>query len=280
MCKMDIKQILKEQGFRFNKQFGQNFLTDTSLLNEIVDDSQIDGGTVLEIGAGAGTLTRQLSKRADRVIAFEIDRNLEQVLKITLETCSNVQVVIGDIMRYKVEDIETLCGGDFKVVANIPYYLTTPLIMTFVENSDKVQSLTLTIQKEVAERLAAKPATKDYGAITVAVNAVADVTLTRQLSRTLFYPQPNVDSAVVRIDMNRNKFDILNRKLFRKTVKTAFAMRRKTLVNNIMVGFAVDRNKAERLLRDSNLDVSCRGEELSVEQFVDLYKIIEQSGLQ
>ncbi len=277
---MDIKQILKEQGFRFNKQFGQNFLTDTSLLNEIVDDSQIDGGTVLEIGAGAGTLTRQLSKRADRVIAFEIDRNLEQVLKITLETCSNVQVVIGDIMRYKVEDIETLCGGDFKVVANIPYYLTTPLIMTFVENSDKVQSLTLTIQKEVAERLAAKPATKDYGAITVAVNAVADVTLTRQLSRTLFYPQPNVDSAVVRIDMNRNKFDILNRKLFRKTVKTAFAMRRKTLVNNIMVGFAVDRNKAERLLRDSNLDVSCRGEELSVEQFVDLYKIIEQSGLQ
>lgn len=280
MCKMDIKQILKEQGFRFNKQFGQNFLTDTSLLNEIVDDSQIDGGTVLEIGAGAGTLTRQLSKRADRVIAFEIDRNLEQVLKITLETCSNVQVVIGDIMRYKVEDIETLCGGDFKVVANIPYYLTTPLIMTFVENSDKVQSLTLTIQKEVAERLAAKPATKDYGAITVAVNAVADVTLTRQLSRTLFYPQPNVDSAVVRIDMNRNKFDISNRKLFRKTVKTAFAMRRKTLVNNIMVGFGVDRNKAERLLRDSNLDVSCRGEELSVEQFVDLYKIIEQSGLQ
>ncbi len=277
---MDIKQILKEQGFRFNKQFGQNFLTDTSLLNEIVDDSKIDGGTVLEIGAGAGTLTRQLSKRADRVIAFEIDRNLEQVLKITLETCSNVQVVIGDIMRYKVEDIETLCGGDFKVVANIPYYLTTPLIMTFVENSDKVQSLTLTIQKEVAERLAAKPATKDYGAITVAVNAVADVTLTRQLSRTLFYPQPNVDSAVVRIDMNRNKFDISNRKLFRKTVKTAFAMRRKTLVNNIMVGFGVDRNKAERLLRDSNLDVSCRGEELSVEQFVDLYKIIEQSGLQ
>lgn len=280
MCKMDIKQILKEQGFRFNKQFGQNFLTDTSLLNEIVDDSQIDGGTVLEIGAGAGTLTRQLSKRADRVIAFEIDRNLEQVLKITLETCSNVQVVIGDIMRYKVEDIETLCGGDFKVVANIPYYLTTPLIMTFVENSDKVQSLTLTIQKEVAERLAAKPATKDYGAITVAVNAVADVTLTRQLSRTLFYPQPNVDSAVVRIDMNRNKFDISNRKLFRKTVKTAFAMRRKTMVNNIMVGFGVDRNKAERLLCDSNLDVSCRGEELSVEQFVDLYKIIEQSGLQ
>ncbi len=277
---MDIKQILKEQGFRFNKQFGQNFLTDTSLLNEIVDDSQIDGGTVLEIGAGAGTLTRQLSKRADRVIAFEIDRNLEQVLKITLETCSNVQVVIGDIMRYKVEDIETLCGGDFKVVANIPYYLTTPLIMTFVENSDKVQSLTLTIQKEVAERLAAKPATKDYGAITVAVNAVADVTLTRQLSRTLFYPQPNVDSAVVRIDMNRNKFDISNRKLFRKTVKTAFAMRRKTMVNNIMVGFGVDRNKAERLLCDSNLDVSCRGEELSVEQFVDLYKIIEQSGLQ
>lgn len=273
---MDIKQILKDQGFRFNKQFGQNFLTDTVLLNGIVDDAEIDGGTVVEIGAGAGTLTRELAKRADNVIAFEVDRNLESVLKLTLAEFDNVQVVIGDVMRYDAQAIEDMCGTHFKVVANIPYYLTTPLIMMFVENSDKVDSLTLTVQKEVAERLAAKPSTKDYGAITVAVNAVADVTLTQELSRELFYPQPNVDSAVIRIDMNRNKYDISNRKLFRKTVKTAFAMRRKTLVNNLTVGFNLNRVVAEQITTQSNLSVGCRGEELSVEQFVKLYKTIER----
>jgi len=272
---MDVKQILKESGFRFNKQFGQNFLTDRVLLDEIVSDSAADGCTVLEVGAGAGTLTRQLSARADKVIAFEIDRNLEKVLQLTLADCDNVKVIIGDIMRYKMPQIEELCGGPFKLVANIPYYLTTPLIMMFVENSANVESMTLTIQKEVAERLTAQASTKDYGAITVAVNAVADVTLTRILPRELFYPVPNVDSAVVRIDMNRDKFDIPNKSLFRKTVKTAFAMRRKTLVNNLMVGFALNRNTAENILTSAGLKIGCRGEELSVEQFVTLYRAIE-----
>lgn len=273
---MDVKQILKDNNFRFNKQFGQNFLTDKDLLDEIVSDANVANDTVLEIGAGAGTLTRQLANCASKVIAFEIDRNLEKVLKVTLADCNNVEVVIGDIMRYKMAEIERLCGGAFKLVANIPYYLTTPLIMMFVEQSDNVGSLTLTIQKEVAERLSARPATKDYGAITVAVNAVADVTLTRVLPRELFYPVPNVDSAVVRIDMYRNKYDIANKALFRKTVKTAFAMRRKTLVNNLMVGFNFDRTTAESLLTANGLKTGCRGEELSVEQFVGLYRSIEQ----
>lgn len=276
---MDVKQILKEQNFRFNKQFGQNFLTDRALLDEIVTDAQVNGGTVLEIGAGAGTLTRQLSQHADKVIAFEIDRNLESVLKVTLQDCTNVQVVIGDVMRYNMAEIERMCGEPFKLVANIPYYLTSPLIMTFVEQSANVQSLTLTIQKEVAERLSAKPATKDYGAITVAVNAVADVTLTRVLNRELFYPVPNVDSAVVRIDMDRDKYDIPDKALFRKTVKTAFAMRRKTLVNNLMVGFSVNRQNAENILAEMNLPSNCRGEELSVEQFVQLCKVIQNRGI-
>lgn len=274
---MDIKQLLRDSGFRFNKQFGQNFLTDDILLQGICDDAEIHGGTVLEIGAGAGTLTRKLSQNADKVIAFEIDRNLEKILAVTLADCTNTQVVIGDVMRYKMNDIETLCGGEYKVVANIPYYITSPLLMNFVENGTKVTSLTLTIQKEVAERLSARPSTKDYGAITVAVQALADVFVTRILPRTLFYPQPNVDSAVVRIDIDRNKFDIADHKLFRKVVRVSFAMRRKTLVNNLTVGFGVDRNVAEKLLVDCNLSVGCRGEELSVEQFVALYKQIERS---
>ena len=276
---MDIKQLLKEMGFRFNKQFGQNFLTDENLLNNICIDAEIDGGTVLEIGAGAGTLTRVLSKHAEKVIAFEIDRNLVKVLNITLADCKNVRVVMADVMRYKMPELEALCGNSYRVVANIPYYLTSPLIMRFVEEAQNVTSLTLTIQKEVAERLAAKPSTKDYGAITVGVNAVADVEITRVLPRDLFYPQPNVDSAVVRIDFKRNKFDISNPILFRKVVRVSFAMRRKTLINNLAVGFAISKQQAEQILTECNLPISCRGEELSVEQFVQLYKTIEKFEL-
>ena len=276
---MDIKQLLREMGFHFNKQFGQNFLTDENLLNNICDDADVDGGTVLEIGAGAGTLTRVLSKHADKVIAFEIDRNLEKVLNVTLADCPNVQVVMGDVMRYKMNELESLAGSDYRVVANIPYYLTSPLIMRFVEEAKRVTSLTLTIQKEVAERLAANPATKDYGAITVAVNAVADVEITRVLPRELFYPQPSVNSAVVRITFNRDKFAISNAALFRKTVRVAFAMRRKTLVNNLAVGFGISKQQAEAILVSCNLPVGCRGEELSVEQFVQLCKTIEENGL-
>lgn len=277
--KMDIKQLLREMGFRFNKQFGQNFLTDEDLLNSICNDAEINGGTVLEIGAGAGTLTRVLSKHAETVVAFEIDRNLEKVLNITLADCTNVKVVMADVMRYKMTELEALCGGAYRVVANIPYYLTSPLIMRFVEEATNVTSLTLTIQKEVAERLAAQPSTKDYGAITVGVNTVADVQITRILPRNLFYPEPNVDSAVVRIDFKRNKYDLSNPQLFRKTVRVSFAMRRKTLVNNLSVGFAITKQQAEQLLVACNLPVNCRGEELSVAQFVQLYKTIEKLGL-
>lgn len=276
---MDIKQLLRDMGFRFNKQFGQNFLTDENLLQNICADAGVDGGTVMEIGAGAGTLTRVLSRHADSVVAFEIDRNLQKVLDVTLADCPNVKVVMADVMKYNMGELESLCSGNYRVVANIPYYLTSPLIMRFVEEATYVTSLTLTIQKEVAERLAAKPATKDYGAISVAVQAVADVEITRILPRNLFYPQPNVDSAVVRIDFRRNMHDISNHNLFRKTVRVSFAMRRKTLVNNLAVGFGVTKLQAEEIVTACGLALNCRGEELSVQQFVKLYSTIEGMGL-
>ncbi len=271
---MDIKQVLRDNGFRFNKQFGQNFLTDDLLLRQIADDADIRGKTVLEIGAGAGTLTRALCESAQKVVAFEIDRNLEKVLNVTLADCRNVTVVMGDIMRYKIEDVEKMCGGEYAVVANIPYYITTPLLMNFIEQGKNVKSLTLTIQKEVAERLAAAAGTKQYGAITVAVNAVANVEITRILSRELFYPQPNVDSAVVKISLRRDKYNIVNAENFRKTVKAAFAMRRKTLVNNICVGFGVSKTQAENIVSQCDLPIACRGEELTVRQFVRLCDVI------
>ena len=276
---MEIKHILQQNNFRFNKQFGQNFLTDDTLLANIAIDAGVEGGTVLEIGAGAGTLTKALSKSADKVVTFEVDRNLEKVLATTLADCNNVKVVMGDVMKYKMADIEALCGGSYRIVANIPYYITTPLLMRFVEEGKNVTSITLTIQKEVAERLASKPATKDYGAITVTVQAVADVTITRILPRELFYPVPNVDSAVVRIDLRKDKFDIGDHNFFRKVVKISFAMRRKTLVNNLMVGFKLDRQTAETILAECDLTSNCRGEELSVEKFVELYKVLKNKNI-
>lgn len=271
---MDVKQILKENGFRFNKQFGQNFLTDEALLSDIATDADIVGKTVLEVGAGAGTLTRALSRKAKSVVAFEIDRKLEKILNITLADCPNVKVVMGDIMKYKTADVEKLCGGSYTVVANIPYYITTPLLMKFVEQGKFVSGLTLTVQKEVAERLTASPATKQYGAITVAVSSVADVEITRILPKQLFYPEPNVDSAVVKITLNRNKHNIEDSAFFRKTVKAAFAMRRKTLVNNLATAFSLDKASVEEVLARCDLKENCRGEELSVSKFVELAKTL------
>lgn len=264
---MDIKQLLKDVGFRFNKQFGQNFLTDDALLRDICDDAQINGGTVLEIGAGAGTLTRALSRVADKVITFEIDRNLAPVLQYVLADCGNVQVVMGDFMKYSMSQVEQMCGGGYSVVANIPYYLTSPLVMRFAEEARNVRSLTLTVQKEVAQRLAAQPSTKAYGAITVAVNAVADVQIKRVLPKNLFYPQPEVDSAVVNIIFNRGKTDVGDAETFRQTVKSAFAMRRKTLANNLSAGFGISKSAAEHILAECKLPPNCRGEELDTEQF-------------
>ncbi len=279
---MDIKQILQQNNFRFNKQFGQNFLTDSALLGSVVADSGITSDdVVVEIGAGAGTLTRALAKVAKQVIAFEIDKNLEKILGITLAEFDNVKVVMGDVMKYSMAQIHELVGNKpFKVVANIPYYITTPLIMRFVEESDLAQSLTLTIQKEVAERLASEHDCKDYGAITVAVQAVADVEILQILGRELFYPAPNVDSAVVNVVFNRDKLDIGDHAFFRKTVKNSFAMRRKTLVNNLMNAFKMSRDVSEGILADMGLPATIRGEALSVEQFVTLAKLIKEKTQQ
>lgn len=279
---MQIKDILKQHNFRFNKQFGQNFLTDVQLLDEIVQLSGITKeDVVLEIGAGAGTLTGSICRAAKRVVAFEIDRNLQSILAITLANYNNCEVVMADVMKQEVSAIEKQYTDNkpYKVVANIPYYITTPLIMKFVEGSDKVASLTLTIQKEVAQRLCAKENTKDYGAITVAVQAVADVSLIKVLDRTLFYPVPNVDSAVINIKMNRNKHNIDDIKLFGKTTRCAFAMRRKTLVNNLVNTFGIDRVVAENILADIDLPSNIRGESLSVEKMVELSNVLASKNI-
>lgn len=267
---MDIKSILKQNNFNFNKAYGQNFLTDPMILDSIVELGGITSGdTVIEIGAGAGTLTRAISAVARRVVVFEIDRRLEPILQQTLAGCDNVTLVFVDIMKLSMTDIHRYVdNAPFKVVANIPYYITSPLLMMFVENSTLVESLTLTIQAEVADRLTASPSNKDYGALTVAVDIVADCTQVMELPRHLFLPPPNVDSAVVAVAMNRAKYDIADMELLRRVFKSGFAMRRKTLANNLMSAFSLSRETVVSLLERCHIPVGVRGEQLHSSQYV------------
>lgn len=267
----EIKEILQKNNFRFNKALGQNFITDSNLLRAIVKDSGVTkDDTVVEIGAGAGTLTAALCESAKKVFAFEVDGNLKPILNQTLAGVENCEVVFKDVLRMKDKELAAKVGENFKVVANLPYYITTPLMMRFIESDLKVSTLTLMMQKEVAERLIAKENTPEYGAVTVAVQAVADVSVTRIIDRRLFYPVPNVDSALVHIVSNPNKYNFANFETFKKVAKSAFLMRRKTLVNNLISAFSLPRETCEKILKNMNLSPLVRGEALSVEQLVEL----------
>lgn len=273
---MNVREILAEQKFRFNKQFGQNFITDTNLLQAMVQDAGVtEQDTVVEIGAGAGTLTRQLAQAAKRVIAFEIDRNLIPVLERTLaDVQDHTQLVVRDIMQVKDAELDEILGGEpYRVVANLPYYITTPILMRFLERRNKPRSVTVMVQKEVAERLVAPPACGDYGVITVAVALEGSAKIVRQVPRQMFYPQPNVDSAIVRIDLD-DRYPDVDKAWVKRVVAAGFAMRRKTLVNNLIHAFRIGREQAEDALRDTGLDLTVRGETLSVDTYLALAKAL------
>ncbi len=271
----EIKNILEKHQFRYKQSLGQNFITDTNLLSSIVKDSGIDGDTVvIEIGAGAGTLTKALAAVSRKVFAYEIDENLIPVLNDYLKDTANVEIINKDIMKVGDDEIRELAGGKFAVVANLPYYITTPVIMRFLESDMDVQSLTVMVQKEVADRIVAKPATAEYGAITAGIDIVADAYITRNVTRKLFYPVPNVDSAVLRININKNKYPIGDINILRRLIRCAFGMRRKTLINNICSAFPIKKDQGIKLLNEMGLDDKIRGEALNTGQFVQLANII------
>ena len=272
-----IKDIIRGVDFRFNKVLGQNFITDANLLDAIVADSGITpSDVVVEIGTGAGTLTRAIAKVAKKVYSFEVDRNLEAVLALSLQGVENAEVVFRDVLKMSDEQLEAIVGKKFKVVANLPYYITTPLAMRFIESTLEVESITIMVQKEVALRFVAKPNTPDYSAITLAIEMAGEAQITRNVSRTMFYPSPNVDSAVVRIDVDRNKLDGENVALLHKLVRSSFAMRRKTLANNLSVAFKIDKQTAAQIIGDAGFSPMVRGEALSLDDYKKLSKSLEK----
>lgn len=252
--------------FVFKKKFGQNFISDKNLLNAIASDAEICGeDEVLEIGAGAGSLTQVLSETAQKVVSFEIDKDLvEHLLSLELK---NVEFIFGDFLEADLTEIEQKFEKNYKVVANLPYYITTPIIFRFLEDAKKLDSLTIMVQKEVAERVCAKVGGKDYGILTVMTNFYGEPSITRIIKRQMFFPVPNVDSALLKIKIV-DKYPNVDKVGFLKFVKACFSMRRKTLLNNLASVYSKDKLKSVL----SEVVLAKRAEQFSLDEFVEIFE--------
>lgn len=269
-------QILQKHDFHFQKKFGQNFLVDTHVLGKIVEAADVgEDDFVLEIGPGIGTMTQYLCERARQVLAVEIDKNLIPVLKETLSPYSNVEIIQGDILRQDIAEIsEKYNGGKpIKVVANLPYYITTPIIMSLFESRVPLENVTVMVQKEVADRMKAKPGTKDYGALSLAVQYFAEPYLAANVPPNCFIPRPRVGSAVIRLTARTEPpVSVEDEKLMFRLIRASFNQRRKTLQNAIANSGELPYSKEEtgRVIQEAGLAPSVRGEKLGLAEFAAL----------
>lgn len=269
-------QILQKHEFHFQKKFGQNFLVDTHVLGKIVEAADVgENDFVLEIGPGIGTMTQYLCERARQVLAVEIDKNLIPVLKETLSPYPNVEIIQGDILRQDIAEIARKYndGKPIKVVANLPYYITTPIIMSLFESRVPLENVTVMVQKEVAERMKAKPGTKDYGALSLAVQYYAEPYLAANVPPNCFIPRPGVGSAVIRLTARTEPpVSVEDEKLMFRLIRASFNQRRKTLQNAIANSSEIPYSKEEtgRVIQEAGLAPSVRGEKLGLAEFAAL----------
>ena len=274
---MRLNELLKKHGFSFSKKYGQNFISDENLLYAIAEKGGVDRNVpVIEIGCGAGTLTKVLCEKAKFVYGYEIDRALAPVLGESLAGIENCEITFRDIMKEDLSREEARIGEEYMLVANLPYYITSPIIMKFIEDSSLCKRIVVMVQKEVALRICAEPGTPDYGAITAGIGRVADAVKIMDVGRENFFPVPNVDSAVVRIDFARNKFSGVDPIVYRDLVRVAFSSRRKTLANNLKEWLKVGREEVEGILNACGIDPMSRGETLSCENYANLSKKIKE----
>ena len=281
------KAVLERHGFTFKKSFGQNFLTDTNILQKIVDTAEIDDQVnVIEIGPGIGALTEFLAERAAQVMAFEIDHRLVPILADTLRDFDNVTVVNEDILKVDLaQHIQNFKNPDLpiKVVANLPYYITTPILMHLIESGIPFSEFVVMMQKEVADRISAQPNTKAYGSLSIAVQYYMTAKVAFIVPRTVFVPAPNVDSAILKmVRRPEPAVAVEDEKFFFKVSKASFTHRRKTLWNNLTGYFGKTEEVKEKLtkaLDQAGLSPSVRGEALSLEEFASLADALKGQGL-
>ena len=273
-------QVLQKHEFQFKKKFGQNFLIDPHVLDKIVDAAQITKDDfVLEIGPGIGTLTQYLCENARQVLAVEIDDKLIPILKETLQPYDNVEVLHGDILKQDIQQIADTYndGKPIKVVANLPYYITTPIIMELFESHVPLANVTVMVQKEVADRMKAEPGTKDYGALSLAVQYYAKPYIAAFVPPNCFMPRPNVGSAVIRLDcLARVPVEVHNVKLMFRLIRASF--NQKTLQNGIAnsAELSFTKEQAARAIEQAGFDVRIRGEKLGLEEFARLADELER----
>ncbi|XEC94995.1 16S rRNA (adenine(1518)-N(6)/adenine(1519)-N(6))-dimethyltransferase RsmA [Paenibacillus tarimensis] len=278
------QEIIRRYGFSFKKSLGQNFLIDQNILQKIVAAAELDETKgALEIGPGIGALTQHLARTADRVTAVEIDQRLIPILGDIFAGQSNVEIVHGDVLKL---DLASLVESRFQglsgvsVVANLPYYVTTPILMKLLEDKLPLQHIVVMIQKEVAERMAAKPGSKAFGSLSVAVQYYCEPKLVCEVPHTVFIPQPNVDSAVIKLSLrDKPPVEVSDESFFFRVVQASFAQRRKTIANNL--GVFVGKERREQLiqlLKSINIDAMRRGETLSLEEFAAVSEALLTAG--
>ena len=280
-----IREIKDKYDFKLSKSLGQNFLTDYNIIEKIINATNIQKeDLVIEIGPGIGVLTGEAAKRAAKVIAIEIDSSLMPILEETLKEFDNIQVINKDILKTDLNDLveqNSLIEGqkikEVKIIGNLPYYITTPIIMKVLEEGVNASSITIMMQKEVAERLMAKPGTKAYGAITVAVQYFCEIEMVAKVPKDVFIPPPKVDSAVLKLIIRKNKPIYLeDEKIFFKCVKAGFGQRRKTLINSLLGGLDVNKSQIEEALKSVGIDGQRRAETLSLEEFGQIANSIKR----
>ena len=272
-----VKEIIDRYGFRFSKSLGQNFLIDGNIVRKIVQGANITKEDyVLEIGPGIGTLTEELALNAKKVVSVELDQSLLPVLDETLKAYDNVEIVHGDILKIDVKRIidEKLAGGPVKVVANLPYYVTTPILGMLLEESLNIDSITVMIQKEVADRMISLHGSKSYGSLSVFVNFYSNSQIILKVPKTVFMPQPKIDSSVIKLNIKKELPDVDIEKLF-KIVKGAFSKRRKTVLNALSsYGFDLEKELIKSALEKAEINPETRAENLSLEDFINISKIL------
>ena len=265
----ELKNLNKKHDFSFKKKFGQNFIIDENVINKIVNNSNIDKSSlVIEVGPGSGALTYKLAENAKNVLCYEIDSDLKELLDSNLQSFSNVDIIYNDFLKADVvNDISNYSFDKLFLVANLPYYITTPIIVKIIEDKINVDNMLVMVQKEVGDRFKATPGNKNYGSLSVFLNYYFDVKKVMDVSRTVFLPAPNVDSIVISLTPKSKNYDLKNEELFFKLVRDSFKQKRKTIKNNLK---DYDLKSIEKVLKKHDYDLSVRAEKLGIEIFVEM----------